>query len=75
MTRLRNLEVKAPLDGPIRNLTDKGLFSAFRDLVERGGGSDVFAASLEAEGEEQLARSVVALSGCQTTSEFMALGC
>jgi hypothetical protein len=72
LTRLRRLEVKARLDGSIENLTDEQLFSAFRDLIERGGGSDVFAASLDAEGEERLARSVVALSACQTPEAFMA---
>jgi hypothetical protein len=64
LTRPRKLEVEARLDGSVENLTDEQLFATFRDLVERGGGSDVFAASLEAEGEERLARSVVALSAC-----------
>ncbi|MGF9764485.1 hypothetical protein AAII07_56280 [Microvirga sp. 0TCS3.31] len=64
LARLRELEVEARLDGSVENLTDEQLLSTFRDLVERGGGSDVFAASLEAEGEELLARSVVALSAC-----------
>ena len=62
LTRLRELEVR--LDGSVENLMDEQLFSTFWDLVERGGGSDAFAASLEAEGEEWLARSVVALSAC-----------
>jgi hypothetical protein len=47
LTHPRKLEVEARLDGSVENLTDEQLFATFRDLVERGGGSDVFAASLE----------------------------
>jgi hypothetical protein len=72
LTRLRRLEVKARLDGSIQNLTDAQLFGAYRDLIERGGGDDVFSALLGAEGEERLARSVIALSACQTPEAFMA---
>ncbi len=72
LTRLRRLEVKARLDSSIENLTDEGLFSAFRDLVARGGGADAFAMALHADGDENLARDVLALSACQTASEFMA---
>jgi hypothetical protein len=57
LARLRKLEVKARLDSSIQNLTDGQLFGAYRDLIERGGGDDVFSAFLEAEGEEQLART------------------
>jgi hypothetical protein len=64
LTRPRKLEVEARLDGSVENLTDEQLFATFWDLVERRGGSDVFTAFLEAEGEERLARSVVALSAC-----------
>ena len=60
LTRLRELEVR--LDGSVENLMDEQLFSTFWDLVERGGGSDVFAASLEAEGEERLARGGLVLA-------------
>jgi hypothetical protein len=63
----------ARMNGSIQNLTDVQLFRAYRDLIARGGGEDAFTAFLEAEGEEPLARSVVALSVCQTASEFMGL--
>jgi hypothetical protein len=43
------------------------------DLIARGAGDDAFSALLEAEGEERLARSVIALSACQTASEFKGL--
>jgi hypothetical protein len=72
LPRLRELEVKARLDGSIRTLRDAQLFGAYRDLIERGGGDDVFSALLEVEGEEGLARSVFALAVCQTTEAFMA---
>lgn len=74
LTRLRKLEVKARLDGSIENLTDEQLFSAYRDLIKRGGGDDVFSASLEVDGECGLARAVRALAGCSSVSEFMAFG-
>ena len=73
LTRLRRLEVKARLDGSLQNMTDAQLFGAYRDLIERGGGDDAFSASLEADGEERLAQSVLALAACRTASEFMAL--
>ncbi|PVE21133.1 hypothetical protein DC522_28335 [Microvirga sp. KLBC 81] len=73
LTRLRKLEVKARLDGSIENLTDGQLFSAYRDLIERGGGDDVFSASLQAEGEEQLARSVLDFAACRAAAEFISL--
>jgi hypothetical protein len=61
------------LDGSLQNLTDAQLFGAYRDLIERGGGADVFAAFLAAEDEERLAHSILALAACRTASEFMAL--
>ena len=48
---LRRLEVKARLDGSLENLTDEGVFSAFRDLVAQGGGADAFAVALHADRE------------------------
>lgn len=63
----------ARMDGSIQNLTDVQLFGAYRNLIERGGGDDVFSASLDADGEEVLARAVRALVACRTASEFMAL--
>ena len=74
LARFRKLAVKARQDGSIQNMTDAGLFSAFRDVVARGGGDDAFAMALHADGDENLARDVLALSACQTASEFMAVG-
>jgi hypothetical protein len=71
--RLRKLEVKARLDCSVENLTDEQLFYAYRDLTERAGGAETLAAALRAEGEERLAGSVLALSACQTASDFMAV--
>jgi hypothetical protein len=71
--RLRRLEVKARLDGSLQKLTDAQLFEAYRDLIERGGGDDAFSAFIEAEGEERLTHSLIALAACRTASEFMAL--
>jgi hypothetical protein len=73
LSRLRRLEVKARLDGSIKSMTDAQLFGAYRDLIARGGGDDAFSAFLEADGEERLAHSVLALAACRTASEFMAL--
>jgi hypothetical protein len=57
--RLRKLELKARLDGLIQNLTDAQLFSAFRDLVARGGGDDAFAIALHADWDENLSSDSV----------------
>jgi hypothetical protein len=73
LTRLRRLEVKARLDGSLQSMTDAQLFGAYRDLIACGGGDDAFSALLEAEGEERLARSVIALASCQSPEAFMAL--
>jgi hypothetical protein len=73
LAHLRKLEVKAQLDGSIQNLADAQLFGAYRDLVARGGGADAFALAFHADGDENLARSVIALSGCHAASDFMAL--
>jgi hypothetical protein len=62
--------VNGHLDGSIQQLTDAQLFGAYWNLTERGGGDDPFSASLNAEGEERLARSIHALSACQTASEL-----
>ncbi len=61
LTRLRKLEVKAHLDGPIQSLTDEGLSSAFRGLVARGSGADGFAMALHADGDEHLTQTILAL--------------
>jgi hypothetical protein len=73
LTRLRRLEVNARLDGSLQSMTAAQLFGAYRDLIERGGGDEAFSASLEDDGEERLAHSVLAFTACRTASEFMAL--
>jgi len=50
--------VNGHLDGSIQNLTDAQLFKAYRDLIERGRGDNVFSARLKADGEEWLAWNV-----------------
>lgn len=67
--------VNGHLDGSIQHLTDAQLFGAYRDLIERGGGDGPFPASLNAEGEERLARSIHALLARQTASELMGFEC
>lgn len=73
LTRLRRLEVNARLDGSLQSMTAAQLFGAYRNLIERGGGDEAFSASLEDDGEERLAHSVLAFAACRTASEFMAL--
>ncbi len=72
LTRLCGLEVNARLDGSIRSLTHEQSFSAYRDLVDRVGGAEVFTVALRAEGEERLADSVLQYAACQTATDFLA---
>ena len=62
----------ARMNGSIQNLTDEQLFSAFRDLLARGGGANAFAMALHTDGDARLARNVLAFSACQTASESIA---
>jgi hypothetical protein len=72
LTRPCRLEVNARLDGSNEDLTDEQLFSAYRDLVKRVGGAEVFTVALRAEGEERLADSVLQYAACQTATDFLA---
>jgi hypothetical protein len=72
LARLRKLEVSAQLEGSVDNLTDEQLFSRYRDLIEKAGGAEAYAAALRAEGEDSLADDVLRYASCRTAAEFMA---
>lgn len=69
----RRLEASAALDGSIESMSDKQLFTAYKDLIERAGGAEAYAAALRAEGTDRPADDVLRCAACQTAAEFLAL--